>query len=161
MKTSPVRLNLGCNDLKLEGFTNIDIDARVNPDVVADSLNLPYDDESVDEIYAGHLLEHTTVHENALKEWHRVLKKGGRITITVPDTQKALELHNIGKLSLAMLNQVVYGADDRDEQNHHQIFTEEILLQQMSEHFDTKIIPSSPLVAFDVSWQSIAEGAKK
>lgn len=159
--TSLVRINLGCNDLKLKGFVNIDIDERVKPDLVADSLNLPYDNESVDEIYAGHLLEHTTMNEGALKEWNRVLKKGGKITITVPDTEKSLESFNKGEMTLDFLNQVVYGADDRDEQNHHQLFTEKILLEQMSQYFDTKIIQTSPLVAFDVNWQTIGEGIKR
>ena len=71
-----MKLNLGCNDFKLKGFINIDIDPRVNPDVVADVCKLPYEDNSVEEIYAGHVLEHIPMYIDALKEWHRVLQPG-------------------------------------------------------------------------------------
>lgn len=155
-----LRLNLGCNDLPLFDFTNIDIDPRVKPDVVADCLQLPYEDNTVDEIYAGHLLEHTAIYENALAEWYRVLKPGGKITITVPDTGKALEQYKKGIISLELLNQVVFGADDRNEQNHHQVFTEYILLEQMNKYFKTKIIEDSPLALIKVDWQTIAVGIK-
>lgn len=155
------RLNLGCNDLPLEHFINIDIDPRVNPDLVADSLNLPYEDDSIDEIYAGHLLEHTTPDEEAIKEWHRVLKKGGKITITVPDIEKSLKLYKDDEISLELLNQVAFGATDRDEQNHHQVFTTDILLLQMSKYFDTKIVKDSPLALIKVNWQTIGCGIKK
>ena len=155
-----MNLNLGCNDLPLEGFINIDIDPSVNPDVVADSMELPYPDNSVDEIYAGHLLEHVTSPDKALKEWYRVLRPGGRITITVPDTQKALEMFNNGGISYDLLTQVVYGATDRDQQNHAHVYTETILLDQMKPYFTATIVDDSPYAVIKVEWQTIAEGVK-
>lgn len=82
-----VRLNLGCNWYTLEGFTNIDIDPTYHPDLVADVRNLPYEPGTVDEIYAGHLLEHLDWDEGqaALRHWHSILKTGGQIMFTVPD----------------------------------------------------------------------------
>ena len=154
------KLNLGCNDLKLDGFINIDIDPRVKPDMLANCLHLPFEDDSVDEIYAGHLLEHTTPEEEALKEWHRVLKKGGKITITVPDVEKAIFLYKSNELGLDMVNQVVFGANDREQQNHHQVFTRMILVDQMSKYFRTTIVDDSPHAYFKVNWQTIAEGYK-
>lgn len=155
-----MNLNLGVNDLPLRGFINIDSDPRVNPDVVADAAHLPYENDSIDEIYSGHLLEHFAHNENVLAEWHRVLKVGGKITVTVPDTEKSLKLYSEGKMSLDMLNQVVFGADDRELQNHHQIFTTEILLKQMRNYFTTEIVPDSPHAFFKVPWQTICVGIK-
>ncbi len=155
-----MKLNIGCNDLPLHDFINIDSDPRVKPDVVADASFLPYANDSVDEIYAGHLLEHFAHNERVLAEWHRVLRPGGKITVTVPDTEKSLKLYAEGKMSLDLLNQVVFGADDRDLQNHHQIFTSEILLKQMRQFFQTEIVPDSPHAFFKVQWQTIAVGIK-
>ena len=155
-----MKINLGCNDLKLDGFLNVDRDPVVKPDVVADASCLPFENESVDEIYAGHLLEHFAHNENVLDEWNRVLKVGGKITVTVPDTEKALKLYAEGKISLDLLNQVVFGANDRELQNHHQIFNREILLLQMSKYFRTEIIADSPHAFFKVEWQTIAVGTK-
>jgi len=155
-----IRINIGCNDLPLRDFINIDRDPAVKPDVVADASALPYENDSVDEIYAGHLLEHFANNENVLAEWHRVLKVGGKITVTVPDTEKALELYGKGEISLDLLNQVVFGADDRALQNHHQIFNKDILLLQMRKYFETEIVEDSPYAFFKVGWQTICEGVK-
>jgi GT2 family glycosyltransferase/predicted SAM-dependent methyltransferase len=82
-----VRLNLGCGVYHLHNFINIDQYPHVKPDIVADALNLPFERESVDEIYCGHLLEHLTFGDGqkALGHWRSLLKKGGVIGITVPD----------------------------------------------------------------------------
>ncbi len=46
---------------------------------------LAYKDESVDEIYASHVLEHFPYNktQEVLNDWVRVLKPGGRIRIPV------------------------------------------------------------------------------
>jgi GT2 family glycosyltransferase/predicted SAM-dependent methyltransferase len=82
-----VRLNLGCGPYLLKYFVNIDKSESIEPDIVADALDLPYELGTVDEIYCGHLLEHLTFEEGqrALKYWHSLLKDGGKIGITVPN----------------------------------------------------------------------------
>lgn len=47
----------------------------------------PFADNSVDIIYASHVLEHVIWHKtvDALKEAYRILKPGGKIEIHVPD----------------------------------------------------------------------------
>ncbi len=82
-----IRLNLGCGLYKIEGLINVDQRESVHPDLLADALRLPYGPGTVDEIYAGHLLEHLTWDEGqaALRHWHSILKIGGTIMITVPD----------------------------------------------------------------------------
>ena len=90
-----IRLNLGCGEYHLQGFINIDRFANVNPDLLADVLYLPYQPGTIDEIYAGHLLEHLTFEEgqNALKYWYGLLKSGGVIGITVPDFDVLAKKH--------------------------------------------------------------------
>ena len=156
-----MRINLGCNDFKLNDFINLDVDPGVNPDVVADAMNLPYEDNSVDELYAGHLLEHFTLQEDPLQEWHRVLKPGGRITVTVPDIETSLKLYSKGELSLQWVNDVVFGAQDRQEQNHHQVFTTDILKMQFGRYFNNvEMLEDSPYLLAKVPWQTIITGTK-
>jgi predicted SAM-dependent methyltransferase len=47
----------------------------------------PFSDNSVDEIMAYHLIEHFDFMQgqDVLREWHRVLKPGGRLHIETPD----------------------------------------------------------------------------
>lgn len=82
-----IRLNLGCGPYTIEDFINVDQFENVHPDLVADVRNLPYEPGTVDEIYAGHLLEHLDWDEGmaALRHWHSILKIGGGIMLTVPD----------------------------------------------------------------------------
>ena len=84
-------LNLGCGNDRKPGWVNVDLDARHEPDVCDDSLAYvaSLDEGSVDEIYAGHFLEHLTYDEGErfLEGCLRVLKPGGTIGIVVPDTR--------------------------------------------------------------------------
>jgi len=85
--TELLKLNLGCGDMILDGYVNIDLYssyADVNHDVRFLGI---YEDNTVDEIYASHIIEHFDFNEGiaALKEWWRVLKPLGRIVIEAPD----------------------------------------------------------------------------
>lgn len=90
-----IRLHLGCGGKKLEGWVNIDINPQYNPDIVMDAKNLKdFDGGSVDEIASYHLFEHFTYHEavTALREWYRVLKPGGVLTIELPNLRRCIEI---------------------------------------------------------------------
>jgi len=80
-----VKINVGCGFRKIEGFVNLDIDRRCNPDILCDiTAGLPYKDGSLDYIYTSHCLEHMWNVEDVIKDFHRVLKPGGVLEITVP-----------------------------------------------------------------------------
>lgn len=82
-----VKLHLGCGDQILAGYTNCDLYSD-KADRKIDCSRLPdYNDNSVDEIYACHLIEHFDFKEGqeVLKEWHRVLKPGGKLILETPD----------------------------------------------------------------------------
>lgn len=87
--TARRRLNVGCGEHPLRYWTNLD----EAPDAVADLYMrvppLPCDDASLDEIYAGHFLEHLSPEDAGrfLDECHRCLVPGGRLGIVVPDTK--------------------------------------------------------------------------
>lgn len=84
-----VRLNLGCGEYRILGnWLAVDSNPDVSPDICADVRDLGlFKDGSVDEVFAGHVLEHLTWDEGqaALAEWRRVLKSGGRLGVVVPD----------------------------------------------------------------------------
>lgn len=56
-------------------------------DVVCDARQIPLPDEHADLVYSSECLEHFPWREypKALKEWCRILKKGGMIRVEVPD----------------------------------------------------------------------------
>jgi predicted SAM-dependent methyltransferase len=85
-KIGQLKLNIGCGKVKLPGWVNIDIEAGA--DLVIDvRKGLSFDDNSVDFIYNEHFIEHLSYEEceRVLKEFWRVLKKGGVLRIATPD----------------------------------------------------------------------------
>jgi predicted SAM-dependent methyltransferase len=81
-----VKLNLGSGDDRREGYVNVDLRDGV-ADTVCDVRQLPFDDESVEEVLAFDILEHLSPNSTmrALQEWHRVLAPGGTLVVKVPN----------------------------------------------------------------------------
>jgi len=79
------KLNIGCGNRKREGWVNLDIDPLCNPDIVRDvDKGLPFDDNSFDEVYCSHVLEHVQDAYFLMKEMHRICVNGSKIKIIVP-----------------------------------------------------------------------------
>lgn len=83
-----MRLDLGCGLRRREGgdWITVDNNPLVNPDILHDLSKLPYpfNDNSIDEINMGHVLEHLSDPFTVMKELHRILKPGACLRIQVP-----------------------------------------------------------------------------
>ncbi len=83
----------------------LDINPGVQPDIIGTITDMSgVDTESYDAVYSSHNLEHLYSHQvpAALREFHRVLHRGGFALLTVPDIQAvAREIAN-GKLEEVM-----------------------------------------------------------
>lgn len=81
-----LKLNLGSGNNRIEGFTSVDLyDAEA--DIRADICELPFDNNSVDEIIALQVVEHVPYNrsQQMFDEMCRVLKPGGTALIETPD----------------------------------------------------------------------------
>ena len=104
---APIRLNLGCGGRPLHDYINVDMDTleemrnRYPNQVFGDDLiiqqydlfNLPYEDQTVDEIRADGLIEHLPFIDEPrfFYEVIRVLKPGGRLEISTVDFEKTVK----------------------------------------------------------------------
>jgi len=81
------KLNLGCGYDVRKGYINIDNIKNKGVDMVFNLNKYPYPfkNNSIDEIYCCHILEHLNDFDKTIKEFHRILKKDGMIIIIVPD----------------------------------------------------------------------------
>lgn len=87
------RLNIGCGDYDLpleDGWFNIDNAVGSAANMLTTVPPIPWPNQSIDEVYAGHFLEHLDYDKGQefLHECYRVLKSGGKLGIVVPDTKE-------------------------------------------------------------------------
>lgn len=90
-----VRLNIGCGSYPMVGFVNIDCNPELASvaNLIATVPPLPWGTGTVTEIYAGHFLEHLTLAEaeHFLSECKRVLMRGGKLGVVIPDTREVMK----------------------------------------------------------------------
>lgn len=88
-----MKLNIGAGEKRLQGYTGVDVVARGAADIVAPAHQIPLEDGVVEEVLAIHLLEHFYQWEadDALKEWKRLLKPGGKLVLELPNLRKCME----------------------------------------------------------------------
>lgn len=84
-----MKINLGSGFKRIPGFVNVDFDEKTNPDYAVNlddvNIKLPFDNDTVDEVVAHHILEH--IGEGLiplLKELYRVCCNDAIIDIVVP-----------------------------------------------------------------------------
>lgn len=85
------KINIGGGSKNIDGFVNIDfvIHPNVQRQVTANILDISFiPDESISHIHSNHLIEHLTEIDlkNQLREWYRILKRDGLISIRCPNT---------------------------------------------------------------------------
>lgn len=118
-----MKLHIGCGKKFLEGWSHADVAPfdHIDFNVNAKDLEEEIDCETVDEIYACHILEHFGRHEfqEVLRSWQRLLKPGGTLRIAVPDLEKCVEHYNEHR-DLVVLRGLFYGGQ-RDGWDYHTI----------------------------------------
>lgn len=135
----PLKVNLGCQIHHFDGWINQDIvadDKDYHLEWICDANQLPTGDNTVDFMYAGHLVEHfypDTI-EQYVREWYRVMKPGGRLFVVTPDFGRCAKLYAQGTLKMEDLFQQAFGRIyhyDRPEERHHILYDDAVLLQYM------------------------------
>jgi len=86
------RLNIGCGNYPLNWFINLDADPNIPADIHEVVPPIPFDDGSMEYVWACHFVEHLSRSEAAefMRECYRVLQPGGKVGIVVPDTREVM-----------------------------------------------------------------------
>lgn len=152
-----VVLNIGSGNTKLnfncfKQYKEItyDADVNVNPDIVGNILNLKnFKSETIDVIFASHILEHVYTHEvvDILKNTFRILKSNGLAFFIVPNLKHLADKFQSGNLDEPIYNtslgpicalDILYGhtaqlAQDKVYMSHKTGFTKEIAARLFAE----------------------------
>lgn len=116
-----MKLHIGCGEVRLPGYVNIDIRYLPNVDIVDNAKFLRrFKKESIQEIYACHILEHFLRWEIdlVLKRWYDVLEYKGILRLAVPDFKAIVDQYNSSE-NIEELLGLLYGGQDYDENKHH------------------------------------------
>lgn len=91
-----LKLNLGCGEQSMPGYVNVDIRDLPGVDKIVDfkSQSLPFDDDTVEEVYCSHCLEHVYPYKFFLNEITRVCRVGAKVEIRVPHWLSSMAMCN-------------------------------------------------------------------
>jgi ubiquinone/menaquinone biosynthesis C-methylase UbiE len=144
---SPIRLHLGCGGMKWKDFINVDLnpakpeekDSSRNgciADVFADMTKLGLPDNSVDEIFTSHTIDHFTRWRGLemFADWLRMLKPGGRVVIEAADFRRCvLWLFHPSKENRRLARTQFYGNqwDRIDYETHRYLWSSTELRHEM------------------------------
>lgn len=86
------RINVGSGRYPLLHYCNIDNDPAALCDLLTSVPPLPFECGQLDEVFAGHFLEHLDPEQADLflNECHRCVRPGGLLAIVVPDTREVM-----------------------------------------------------------------------
>jgi ubiquinone/menaquinone biosynthesis C-methylase UbiE len=112
---------------------------------LADATHLRYKDESFDVLIANHVLEHIPEDTTAMKEFNRVLKKGGVAILQVPYSEKLMSTIEDPLINDPDMQERLYGQRD-----HVRIYAlSDYLLRLQSAGFETKVLSADFLQQFE------------
>ncbi|HTH79315.1 MAG TPA: DUF4214 domain-containing protein [Ramlibacter sp.] len=129
------RLNVGCGFDIRDGYTNVDMNAFHQPDLIADISNIhQVEDGTVEEVLAQDVLEHVprTKVLPALVEWNRVLHVGGILRLRVPDLTSIARMILAGEHKAVVVD-MLYGTQPYAGDFHTAGFTVQSLTSELKE----------------------------
>lgn len=88
-KSKVNKLHLGCGRNIMDGWINLDCMELPGVDIVANldnckRVSLPFQDNSIDEFFAGHVIEHINDSLSMMQELHRIAKPGAKAVFRCP-----------------------------------------------------------------------------
>ena len=128
-------IHLGCGDIDVPGFINVDACPAPHVHYVRDVCDLSvFPDNYADLVYACHLLEHIKPEKltKVLWEWKRILKAGGVLRISVPDFNKLLVIYEAYDMDIESIKGPLLGRWD-GYNSHCMIFNYKSLNKAMSD----------------------------
>lgn len=127
-----INLNVGCGGHYMRGYIGVDLYYRRGVNLIAHAHQLPFPSNTISHVYTQHLVEHLSpkVFNQAIIDWHRVLKPGSLLTIRCPNfeywTQRWLDAPDDERWP-HLINSIIGNANKGDGYLTRNAFTPERL----------------------------------
>jgi len=140
------KIHLGCGDINLQGWINLDARDAPHVHIKTESLHLnEFQDNTVSEIYLCHVLEHFSFKEvkDLLANFYLKMHQGGILRISVPDFSALVELYNISS-DLKKIEQPLMGGQDYEFNFHKSVFDKNFLSNLLMESGFSEVVNWCP-----------------
>lgn len=131
-----INIRIGCGIQDDDRYINIDAVPFPHVHHVQTAGELEqFESNSVDLIYACHVLEHISHQytKRTLEEWNRVLKKGGTLRLAVPDFDRLLSIYQEEGRTIESILPLLMGVQDAPVNAHRAVFNEQYLAELLRE----------------------------
>ena len=125
-----MRIEIGSGEYPKDGYTHMDCrEGLPHQEVTASIFDMPFEDNSIEEIALSLVLEHIPTNEvsKALSEIYRVLEVGGIVKISVPNLIELSQMVLDKSHPFEVLVIWFYGGQDYPENFHKTGFSPESL----------------------------------
>jgi SAM-dependent methyltransferase len=116
-----IRLDLGSGSNGMPNHIHCDIRPVRDIELVCDISRVPLEDGIADEVFSAHAIEHFPRRgvPAVLREWHRLVKPGGLLTVCCPNIAFLCLAFSQNKLKCTdELSHFIYGGQDYGENYH-------------------------------------------
>lgn len=144
-RSTGMKINLGCGHMPLQGYINVDQRELPGVDIIADVGTLPFENESVQEIFSAHVLEHFPQERlrRLLPYWHSLLAPQGTFRAIVPDGETMLAGAADGSYPFEHFREVLFGGQEYDGDFHFNLLTPDSLKGYLQEAgFENIAVPA-------------------
>jgi len=134
-----IKLDMGCglNTKKpLDEWIHLDCDKGPHIEIVCDFVDIPLEDDYVDEIWVGDVIEHVPVWKYHLvfPEWKRILKPHGLLHGTTPSLDSNIKKYVAGEINRETLMRNLYGDQAGYPHQHYNLFTKTTLTDLLANY---------------------------
>ena len=118
-----IKLEIGSELRPTEGYEHLDIIAYPHVEIVADARDIPVADETYIEVYSHWVLEHFAKNDiiPLLKEWRRILVKGGKIRAVTNNQESINQSVASGEITWMEWSYLTFGNDTKTLEGSHKV----------------------------------------
>ncbi len=131
-----IKVHFGCGDVDLKGYINIDSRPLDHVHLVGSTEQFEkFIDNSIDEIYLCHVLEHISFVEvpKFLSLLYKKMKTKGKLLISVPDFENIVKAYSSYPGGISSIQSPLYGGQNYEENFHKSCYDLKYLSQIMKD----------------------------